>query len=65
MLGGLAGSCVGGARRCIDAVVLAAVEVHNLDLPPPRELNVVMDAVAVVLLHCLSLALIDPARDGL
>jgi hypothetical protein len=42
-----------------------AVEVDDLDLPAPRELNVVMDAVAVVLLHCLSLALIDLAGDGL
>jgi hypothetical protein len=53
------------ARRRIDTAVLAAVEIHDLDLPPPRELNVVMDAVTVVLLHCLSLALIDPARDRL
>jgi hypothetical protein len=50
-----------GSRRR----ALAAVEIHDLDLATSRELNVVMDAVAVVLLHCLSLALIDPARDGL
>jgi hypothetical protein len=56
---------VGGARRCIGTVILTAIEVDDLDLPPPRELNVMTDAVAVVLLHCLSLALIDPARDGL
>jgi hypothetical protein len=56
---------VGGARRHIGTVILTAVEVDDLDLPPARELNVMTDAVAVVLLHCLSLALIDPARSGL
>jgi hypothetical protein len=61
----LAGRGVRDARGRIDAVIFAAVEVHDLDLPPPGKLNVMMDAVAVVLLHCLSLALIDPARDGL
>jgi hypothetical protein len=61
----LAGRGVGDAHGRIDAVIFAAVEVDHLDLPPPRELNVVMDAVGVVLLHCLSLALIDLARDGL
>jgi hypothetical protein len=50
----LAGDC---ARRQVDgALVIAAVEINDLDLPPSGELHVVTYAVAVVLLHCLSLA---------
>jgi hypothetical protein len=49
---------------CIDTPVLAAVEVYDLDLSSPRELNVVMDTVAVALLHCLSLASSTRRRAG-
>jgi hypothetical protein len=53
---------VGGS---ISKVLTAAVEIDDLDLPAARKLHVMVYAMAVVFLHCLSLAVIDPRAASL